>query len=234
LRYASQALAAGLYNSSSRSGEGFYSHRVSTNRYIGAIYRDEQFTAFPGNSETDVRGIFVFYSAALSSNISLFGSAGAESSTTYQPQFASTTALFRTWSPGGEIGLRWQKDRRAVAAEFEKRVQSGGGLLEAVHATRFDISMRYQLSRLMAIQCAAAYSDNVLLDRSASAADVAGHRFLASASLERQLLRHFILRFGYGREQQHYAWVSTPAGLITQNRTWLSLTYNFDRAAGGN
>jgi hypothetical protein len=127
--------------------------------------------------------------------------------------------------------LRWQKGRRGVAANFTKRVLSGGGLVGAVHALRFDVSGQLQLSRLTAIQGAFAYSNNVLLDWTALNSGSPGQEFLASASIERQLQRHLFLRIGYGRQQQHYGWVSTAAGMITQNRTWLSLTYDSGRGS---
>ncbi len=234
LRYPNLSQMAGLYNSSSQTGEAFYSHRISSAGYIGALYRYEKLSAFPGNSETDVEDILLFYSATLFRRLSLSASAGPEHSTTYQPIYEFTTEPLTTWSPAIGIGLRWQGDRTGIAANFTKRVQGGGGLIGAVRANAIDVSTRYQLSRLMSVQIAVAYSDNTLLDWNPLATGTSsGHGFLASTSLERHLREHFTLQIGYGREEQRYAWVPVSSGIATRNRSWISLSYQFERPLGG-
>jgi hypothetical protein len=233
LRYPNSAQAVGLYDSTTLSGEGFYSHRISSNEYIGALFRDEKLSAFPDGSETGVQGVLFFYSTTIISRLSFSLSAGPEHSTTFRKTYDPTTAPLRTWSPAFGTGLRWQGDRTSISANFTKRIQGGGGLLGAVRARTIDVSTRYQLSRLMSVQIAAAYSDNTVLGWNTSATSTSGHGFLASTSLERQLGQHFSLQIGYGREQQRYVWLPASSGLETRNRSWMSLTYRFDRPLGG-
>ncbi len=232
LRYPNSAQAVGLYDSTTLSGEGFYSRRISSNEYIGALFREEKLSAFPDGSDTGVQGVLFFYSRTIISRLSFSLSAGPEHSTTYRNTYP-TTAPLRTWSPAFGTGLRWQGDRTSISGNFTRRIQGGGGLLGAVRASTIDISARYQLSRLMSVQIAAGYSDNTVLGWNTSATSTSGHGFLASTSLERQLRQHFSLQIGYGREQQRYVWLPASSGLETRNRSWISLTYRFDRPLGG-
>lgn len=233
LRYPNSSQAVGLYNSTTLSGEGFYARRIASNTYVGALFRGEKLSAFPDGSDTDVQGVLFFYSTTIISRLSFSLSAGPEHSVTYRNTSESATAPLPMWSPAYGTGLRWQGDRFSVATNLTKRIQGGGGLLGAVRASTVDVSASYQLSRLMSVQIAAGYSDNTILGWNTSAISTSGHGFLASTSLERQLSEHFSLQIGYGREQQRYAWVPASSGLETRNRSWISLTYRFDRPLGG-
>lgn len=232
LRYPNSAQAVGLYESTTLSGEGFYSRRISSNEYIGALFREEKLSAFPDGSDTGAQGVLFFYSRTIISRLSFSLSAGPEHSTTYRNTYL-TTAPLRTWSPAFGTGLRWQGDRTSISGNFTRRIQGGGGLLGAVRASTIDVSAKYQLSRLISVQIAAGYADNTVLGWNTSATSASGHGFLASTSLERQLGQHFSLQIGYGREQQRYVWLPASSGLETRNRSWISLTYRFDRPLGG-
>jgi hypothetical protein len=227
VRYPIRSQAIELYDSTSLSGEGYYAHRISSTDYVGALLRDGSLSAFPNGSDTHVQGILFFYSATLFHGMSLSVAAGPEHSTTYLQPYGWTTDPVRTWLPAIAAGLRWQGSRAGLAANFTKRIQGGGGLFGAVRATSIEISTRYQLSRLMSVQIAAAYSNSTVFDWNTAA--TSGYGLLASASLERQLGERFTLRIGYGTQEQRHSWVPGNSGILTRNQGSISLSYRFDR-----
>src|SRR5665811_975554 len=84
----------GLYDSTSRSAEGFYTQRLSRKHYIGATYAFQDLFTKPNQGETQTHSTLMFYSFALpATTVSLF--AGPERSDSH----GGPARPIHKWSP---------------------------------------------------------------------------------------------------------------------------------------
>jgi hypothetical protein len=229
LHYPNPSEVPGLYDSSSRGGAAFYSHRLSGKHYIGLTYQYQLLRAFPTGfrAETTTHSALAFYTAYLRPTLSLSLFAG--------PQYADTqTSLVpssQMWSPGAGASLGWQGPRSVFAVSYSKTIASGGGLIGAVHQDSATIAVRRQLTRMWS----AGAEGNYLVSKVLNPIDsfsTGGHTISGSASIRRQLGDHLNCEIGYARLHQTYDNIPLISKAPDTNREWVSISYQFARPLG--
>jgi hypothetical protein len=220
----------GLYDSSSRGGSAFYSHRLSRKQYVGAMYQYSRMLAYPvgAQSETQTHTVFAFYTIYLKPNLSLSLSGGPQHYDAAQvPQPAS-----RSWSPAATASLGWQGRHTTLAASYSRIVTGGGGLLGAFHSNSANASARWQLARTWNVGSAASYGIYKSLTPFFFLANPGGHMFSGTVSLQHQVSEHFNAELGYTRLHQSFNGISVISANPDTDREYISISYQFTRPLG--
>jgi hypothetical protein len=234
LHYSNPAEVPGLYDSSSKGGSVFYTHRLSGRHYVGATYEYQMLLAYPVGfrAQTTTNGLMLFYSVYLKPTLSLSFFGGPQ----YSDTQASIAPSQRAWSPAAGASLAWQERQTNFAISYSRMIAPGGGLIGAVSQNAETISVRRQLRRRMSAGVAAQYASNRLLDTGLLAVvggfNSGGHSISGTASLDQQLGEHFALGFGYSRLHQSYSNISAISNAPDTNRGWVSFSYQFARPLG--
>jgi hypothetical protein len=230
LHYPNQAEVPGLYDSSSRGGSAFYSHRVSKNQYLGAQYQYSRILAFPtgGQSQTETHTLFLFYTVYLKPTLSLSLSGGPQLYEATQPQLPASSS----WAPAATASLSWQGRRATFAAGYARTITSGGGLTGAFHSNNATVSAGWQIDRSWSIGVAGNYA----IYRNAAPfllnADPGGHTIFGTASLHHPIGQYFAAEAGYTRIHQSYSDVAVVSGTPDTNREYIAISYRFNRPLG--
>ena len=228
LRYPNRSqTGAGLFDSSSRAGEAFYTHRLSGKHYIGATYRFQDLLSYPGDFETQTHSMVLFYTLYFShtTSLSLFG--GPD----YSDTSGTSIVTQRIWSPDAGGSFLWQGLHTSFTAAVSHRVSAGGGLIGAVQSQTGSAGIRRQLTQNLAVGAGANYSSNDLLD-SFAFANSNGHIVSGNAFLDRQIGEHFAFHLEYMRLHQSYPGLASIALAPDRNRVSASLSYRFQRPLG--
>lgn len=233
LHYSNPAEVPGLYDSGSRGGSVFYTHRLSGRHYVGATYDYQTLLAYPVGfrAQTTTNDLMLFYSVYLKPTVSLSFFGGPQYSDTQE----SIAPMLRAWSPASGASLAWQERQTNFAVSYSQMIAPGGGLIGAVHQDAGTISMHRQLRRTMSGGFAAQYARNRLLDTGllqAVGGFNGGHSISGTVSLDRQLGEHFALGLGYSRLHQSYGNISAISSAPDTNRGWVSVSYQFARPLG--
>jgi hypothetical protein len=234
LHYSNPAEVPGLYDSGSRDGSFFYTHRLSGRHYVGATYEYEMLVAYPVGfrAQTTANNLMLFYSVYLKPTLSLSFFGGPQYSDTQE----SIAPTLRAWSPAAGASLAWQERQTNLAASYSRKIAPGGGLIGAVHQDAGTISVRHQLSRTMSGGLNGQYSSNRLLDagllQAVGGFNGSGHSISGTVSLDRKLGEHFALSVGYSRLHQSYQNIAAISNAPNTNRGWVSISYQFARPLG--
>jgi hypothetical protein len=234
LHYSNPAEVPGLYDSGSRGGSVFYTHRLSRRHYVGATYEYQMLLAYPVGfrAQTTTNGLMLFYSIYLKPTVSLSFFGGPQYSNTQE----SVAPTLRAWSPAAGASLAWQERQTNFAISYSRKIAPGGGLIGAVHQDAGAISVRRQLSRTMSGGFEGQYASNRLLDtgllQAAGGFNGSGHSITGTVSIDRQLGEHFELGLGYSRLHQSYSNISAVSSAPDTNRGWVSVSYQFARPLG--
>lgn len=234
LHYSNPVEVPGLYDSGSRGGSAFYTHRLSGTHYIGATYEYQMLLAYPVGfrAQTTTNGLILFYSVYLKPTVSLSFFGGPQYSDTQE----SIAPTLRAWSPAAGASLAWQERQTNFAISYSRKVAPGGGLIGAVHQDAGTISVRRQLSHTISGGLDGRYSSNRLLDtgllQAIGGSNDSGHSISGTVSIDRRLGEHFGLALGYSRLHQSYSNISAISGAPDTNRGWVSISYQFARPLG--
>src|SRR5436309_8277428 len=95
LNYPNRSQVPGLLNSTSSTGELFYTHRLSGKHYIGATYDYANLLSHPNGIRTETHSVLPFYTLYLNSAISFSVFAGPE----HSDSRGNALAPVRQWSP---------------------------------------------------------------------------------------------------------------------------------------
>jgi hypothetical protein len=234
LHYSTPAEVPGLYDSGSRGGSVFYTHRLSGRHYVGVTYEYQMLLAYPigFRAQTTTNGLMLFYSIYLKPTVSLSFFGGPQYSNTQE----SIAPTLREWSPAAGASLAWQERQTNFAISYSRKIAPGGGLIGAVHQDAGTISVRRQLSRTMSGGFEGQYASNRLLDtgllQTVGGFNGSGHSITGTVSIDRQLGEHFELGLGYSRLHQSYSNISAVSSAPDTNRGWVSVSYQFARPLG--
>jgi hypothetical protein len=216
----------GLYDSTSRSGDAFYTQRLSRKHYIGATYGYQDLFTRPGQGQTQTHSTLLFYSLALPTlSVSLF--AGPERSDSE----GGPARPIHKWSPATGATVNWHGQRSSFLVSYARRVSDGGGLSGAVRFDRADVSARWQLARTMIAGIGVSYAANNVLD-SQAIFGAGGHTWLETASFQHPLGENLVLQMGYTHLYQSYGSIETISKAPNRNNVWVSLSYQFQRPLG--
>ena len=234
LHYSNPAEVSGLYDSGSRGGSVFYTHRLSGTHYVGATYQYQMLLAYPVGfrAQTTTNGLMLFYTIYLKPTVSLSFFAGPQYSDTQE----SIAPTLRAWSPAAGASLAWQERETNFAVSYSKMIAPGGGLVGAVRQDAGKVSLRRQLTRTLSGGLEGEYANNNLLDSGVlqvlGGFNQSGHSVSGTVSLDRQLGQHFSFDLAYSRLHQSYRNISAIAGAPDTNRGWVSISYQFARPLG--
>lgn len=233
LHYSNRAEVPGLYDSSSRGGSAFYTHRLSGRHYIGATYQYQMLLAYPVGfrAETQTNGLMLFYSIYLKPTASLSFFGGPQYSDTQE----SIAPRIRAWSPAAGASLAWQERQTNFAISYSRMIAPGGGLVGAVHQDAAALSVNRQLTRRLSGGVQASYANNNLLEPGLvgiAGSSSSGHSISGTASVQQQLGEHFTLGLGYSRLHQRYSNIAAISNAPNANRVWVSVSYQFAKPLG--
>ena len=229
MNFANPGQAKGLYDTASRGGSAFYSHRLAKRHYVGAAYQYQQNLAYPttGQSQIQTHTTFVFYTVYLRPALSLSLSGGPQHWDIVEPSPSA-----QSWSPAGAASLSWQARHTVMSGSFSRMVAGGGGLVGAYHSTLAAGSFRQVLSRSWNAGVTGGYSLYQNLEPSLLLFNGGGHTVTGSASVQRKFGESFQAELGYTRLHQSYADIAAVSTFPNVNREWISISYQFARALG--
>jgi hypothetical protein len=238
LHYPNPSEVQGLYDSNSRGGAGFFSHRLSRAQYIGVTYQYSTIlSTLPSSqskaqaqtdSETLTHTVFLFYSLYLSPNLSISVSSGPEYFDVSQYPFPP----IRSWTPAAIVSMGWQGRHTSFAASYSHIVSGGGGLQGAFTSNSVSASARWQIERTWTVGSAAIYSTNKNVSQFESQSNPGGHTISGAVTVQHPISDHLNMEFGYMRLSQSYANIAAVSSAPNANREYVSISYQFARPLG--
>jgi len=230
LEYLQPTQVPGLYNSNSKSGQGFYAHRLTRRHYIGATYQYALTLAYPPNEHTklETNTVFLFYTMFLGPRFTLSFSGGP------QRYDISQTALptYASWSPAVTASVGRQAAHSNFAFNYSRAVTGGGGLVGVFQSNSASATARWKLTRAWAIGAAAGYSIDKDVTPATYLSSEGGHRIIGTISVQHELTDHLRMEFGYNSAHQKYSGIQAISNNPNINRVSFSLSYNFLRPVG--
>jgi len=233
LHYPDPTQVAGLYDSSSQSGSAFYTHRISTQHYLGLVYQYARLMSYPGglDAHTQTKSFFPFYTFYPNRRLSLSFFGGPQYSDTVQPTVASLGyAGFssRGWSPMAGASIDWEGHFISGALSYSHMISGSGGLVGAVKRDTANGSIRLQLSQALFAYVSGSYDNNSVIGYGSG---TNGHTNSGSVGVDRRIGEHFGIQLGYMRTHQTYSSL-VIAGAPNTNRGYVSFSYLFARPLG--
>lgn len=230
LHYPNSSETPGLYNSSSRGGSAFYSHRISPSQYFGVTYQYLDMLTFPtgGESTTTTSTLMGYYTIYFDNRLSISVSGGPQ-------HYELTGALLPTlnsWATSVSASMGWQGERTGFAASYSQSVTGGGGLLGAYRTKAANMSGNWRLARTWTTGVSGTYSIINAIDAISSAGDQNGHTLSGSVTLEHPIGSQVSLAFHYDRIHQGYEGIAAIAANPDSDRESISITWNFQRPLG--
>jgi hypothetical protein len=230
LHYPNPSEVPGLFDSNSRGGSAFYSHRISRKHYAGLLYQYSRIAAFPVGPEfeTQTHSALLFYTVYLKPALSFSFAGGSQHyEATQSPLFAS-----RSWAPTGTASLGWQGRRTTIAAGYSHSVTGGGGLIGAFTSDAGNATARWQIRRTWSVGSTASYAIYKNITPLLASANRGGHSISGSVSLQHQIGEHFNAEAGYTRLHQSFSEIAVISSAADTNREFISISYQFARPLG--
>jgi hypothetical protein len=230
VKYSNQTQAAGLSDSNSRGGLGFYNRRIGIAKYVGAAYQYSfmQSTSAIAESNTQLHTIYGFYMANLK-NVLLTSVAGG-----IQKYSAVDSSLptYELWSPVVSASMGLQKNHFSYAASYSRTVTGSSGMLGAYRNNQTSASMRWKPVNVLAIVSLGSYSIEKNVLKNSVTANPGGHTVSGSISAEIAIGQHLGLSAGYERLHQSYSSVAVLQAAPDSNRLHFSISYIIRRSLG--
>jgi len=233
--------ATSLMDTSSRSGNGYYNHRLGAHNWAGVTYK-YQHTTFGGAGDLNITHSVLFSDTFyLGGRTTLSFYAGPEYSqldtvtvtmNIAPPVISFATVSNRDHTLSGAFGasVGWQGVLTSARMSVSRQVSDGGGLLGAVQLTAVSGGVRRQLTQSTAADLNLRYGHNRELGKAFT-----GQTPLESATggvgLEQSLGANFKLRLDYYHDYQKSD-VSFGQGIVNHNRGSVSISYSFTRPIG--
>ncbi len=228
LDYPDPKQVPGLYNSRTGVGEGFYSHLLSRNQYIGGTYAYSTVSTPSANATTQLQTLSLFYSLKLRDEFSFSVSSGPEKSYITLPQAPSSSS----WTPSVLADVAWEKSHAGVSIGYARAVTSGGGFLGEYNSNSANGGLHWQLSRDWTIDSAASYFISENVGSQLSSSNPGGHGVTGTASIERLISQNIRVQIGYSRLHESYGDIAAISGAPDTDREFISIAYEFKRALG--
>jgi hypothetical protein len=224
----------GLFDSRSWMTDGFYAHRFANRHWTGFSYNFQRLM-FDLGSRTDVNRILWFYSAPISSHMTISIWAGPEYSKSLAPLtiFPSSPGVLFShsgWAGAGGVSWIWQGSRTSFRLGYTQQTSDGGGWAEAVRMQSAEGELRRQLAAKWALSVGGTYGKNDPLR--ATSAIRALRSWMANGGFDYQMRDNLGLGLRYGRDQLSYAYPGLRSSWGNRNRVSFSLSYSFTRPLG--
>src|SRR5580658_1722368 len=200
VNYPNPAQAAGLANSHSCGGSGFYNRRLSSTQYMGVNYQYTKMTssAASGSSETQVNTIYSFYTLYLEHSLSLSVSGGPQHFDVTEGQLPASAS----WTPAVNASMGWQRNRTNLAASYSRTVNGAGGLFGAFQQSSENATARWQVLRTWAVGSTASYSIFKNVTPLSSLSNQGGRSVSGNVSVQHPIGERFSAEIGYSRLHQ--------------------------------
>ncbi len=234
LHFSNTPEASGLYNSNSRGGAAFYTHRLNERQYLGATYEYSEIIANPtisnGIAEADLNAdtLLGFYTVYPKSNLSLSFGGGSQRYRLTQSPIAAAEA----WAPSALGSIGWQGVHTSFALTYSRIVTEGSGVIGAYDTNAATLSWHWQLSRSWRASLGGNYSDLATVDRSFAGSLPGGHTLSGAVTVGRQLGENFSFSVQYQRIHEDYAGISAISNAPNSSLESGSITYHFSRPLG--
>ena len=230
LRYPDIPETAGLYDSSSRGGAGFYSARIFGSQYLGGIYEFSQILSYlsSGEGETQIHTFAGLYTVYPMENLSLSFVSGAQHYWLTEPSMPDSAS----WGPTVSASAGWQALHTSFAASYSHGVTAGGGLLGAYHSNSGDAALRWQMSRSVVAGMSAAYTIQKNVNGRAAPGSEDGHAISGTANVSYRIGPRVALEFGYDRIHQSYDAIPATSINPDSNRVTAAISWRFTRPLG--
>jgi len=230
LNYPNPSQAAGLADSSSRTGSGFYNLRLGPTLYLGANYQFASMSGSSGSlhSQATVNGISAFGTWYWRHLVSISVAGGPQHLTVVQTGVPTSSS----WMPSINASVGGELSRAGFAASIGHTTSGGGSLLGAFSSSSASATLRWQLARTWNV----ASSFNYELNKSATPliglGAGGGHTVEGTALLQHPISDHLTAEFGYSRLHQSYGGVPVLSQTPDSDREYVSISYQFNRALG--
>ena len=225
LNYPTRSQVPGLFDSTSSTGQAFYTHRLSGKHYLGATYDYTNLLSHPNGIRTETHSVLLFYTLYLNSATSFSVFAGPERSESHGAVLTPAQ-----WSPAAGGSFGWRREHTSLEMNASRRVSGGGGLASAVHSLDANASVRQQLSPSTTVGLSANYSLNEALRLLPSTSN--GHLVSGTISFERRLGAHFGFDMAYTRLHQSYNNIAAISRAPDVDHVLVSISYRFERPLG--
>ena len=228
--YPNQAQSLGLYNSSSRGGSAFYSHRLFGTQYAGATYRYLRVLGQPvsGQLEIQTHALFFFYNASLGQRLTLSLAAGPQYYDYAQPPLPA----YKSLTPAVTGSMSWQGARTNFATSYSRSVTGGAGQLGALSSNTVYASAHWQLALTWSVGSTVSYALYKNVTPLSVSSSQGGHSISGSISLDHSLSDHFRTQLGYQRLHQTYNGIAAITANPDSDSAFISISYQFSRPLG--
>jgi hypothetical protein len=228
--YTDPALNPGIYNSNSRNGSGFYSHRISEAGYLGATYQYGKVLAFPSSGlvTTHMDTILAFYADQ--------SAVGPIVSVAFGPQYydVAEPGLPKSgaWTPMFMGSLGWQTEHANLVASYSRQVTGGGGLAGDYHSNSVHVLGEWRMTRIWTVSGSATYERvNSVLPLPHIFAP-GGTTIIGMGSIERPLGGNLRARFVYQRFHLSYPGLAAVANDPDADQVSVDISYWFNHELG--
>lgn len=223
-----------LYNSNSRGGAAFYSHRLAAGEYCGATYRFFEDLDTPTTSanqthgETKVNSFLFFYTLYLKSTLSFSVMGGPEHYDFSAPPAPPSAA----WTKALAASVAWRGSRTSLAAGYSLQINAGGGLIGAFRANNADIEGRWRMARNWGAGLGVGYSNTTNVSPTVALGYPGGNFASGAVTLNHKLSDHLMVEVGYTHLYQNYGGLAATSNSPNVNREYVSVSYQFVKALG--
>lgn len=233
LHFSDPAESEDLYNSNSRGGSAFYTHRLTERQYMGGMYQYSENVATPamasGIAEGDLNAhsLLGFYTVYLNSNLSLSLGGGSQ----YYKLTQSPAAPVEGWAPSAIASLGWQGLHTSLALSYSRLVTEGEGIIGAYGTESAAVSGRWQVTPNWTASLGGTYSDFSTVAQLSAGSLPGGHTLSGTASVGRQLGQHLSFALQYQRLHEDYGIPAISSDPNTSLESG-SIIYRFTRPLG--
>ncbi len=219
---------AGLDNSQSYGGSGFYDRRLSKDQYFGVVYQYLRTTTTPVQSTTQTSTPSLFYTRYFNKTVSLSLVAGPEYVDSSEPGAPS----YQSWTPSIMASLGWQKSHVNFAANLMRSVAAAQGLPGVFITESATGSAQWQIVRTWTAGLSASYSNFQNATPVISQGYPGGHTVMGTASVQHVLSEQFSAQFVYTRLHESYGGIAQLSTTPDSNQESVSITYQFRKPLG--
>jgi hypothetical protein len=230
LNYPNSSQVSDLYDSDSRGATGYYSARLTSSQYLGAIYQYQQTLASRSDQqyETQTHAFFAFYTLYLTESFSISVSGGPQDFVSSLTGLPSSSA----WTPAVTASLGWQGRRASVAGNFTRIVTGGNGLIGTFYSKSVNLASQWQMSRMWHSGASMDYAINKDALPGSLLSNPGGHSFSVSANIGRKLTDRLDGRLSYNRIQTRYDGIPSLASNPSSDRIMATLEWHFQQSIG--
>ena len=231
---ASSPETRGMYNSNSRGGSGFYTHRLTDGQYIGTAWQYTEIVATPAvgsgiaQATMNSNGVLGFYTIYLTPALSLSVGGGSQR---YRLTQAPATAA-AGWGPSAFGSLGWQGLHTNLVLNYSRIDTEGAGVIGVYGTNAAALSGRWQMARDWTASLGSSYSDLAAVAQSSTGSIRGGHTLSGTIALSRQLGQTLNVAVQYQRLHQSYPGITAISSDPDSSRESVSITYHFSRPLG--